>query len=60
MTNEEKKAKLEELSSAVEYLNFCIDKEKSSENRADEIVAMAEIILRKAYDLYPDISRLFE
>lgn len=59
MTNE-KKAKLLELRSHIEYLNICINKEEIAEDKADEIVAVSEILLRKVYDLYPDIVRLFE
>lgn len=60
MTNEVKKAKLQELKATIEYLNTCINKAETSENNGDEIVAMSEILLTKAYALYPDIVRVFE
>ena len=60
MTNEEKKIKLQELRSAIEYLSICINKAETSEDNGSEIVAMSEILLTKAYDLYPNIVRVFE
>ena len=60
MTNTDKKTKLQELRVSIEYLNTCINKAEISEDNGDEIVAMAEIILTKAYNLYPDIVKVFE
>lgn len=60
MTNVDKRVKLQELRSSIEYLNTCINKAEISDDNADEIVAMAEIILTKAYNLYPDITRVFK
>lgn len=60
MANETKKAKLQELRATIEYLNICINNAENSENNGAEVVAMSEILLMKAYRLYPDISRIFE
>ena len=58
MTNE-KIAKLHELRACIDYLNTCIINEEITEGCADEIVAMSEILLAKAYNLYPDIVRVY-
>lgn len=60
MANDEKKTKLQELRATIEYLNICIDNAESSENNGAEVVAMSEILLMKAYELYPNIVRVFE
>lgn len=60
MTNIDKTAKLQELRTAIEYLSICIDKEETTEDKADEIVAVSEILLQKVYNLYPDIARVFD
>ena len=60
MTNETKKAKLQELRATIEYLNICINNAEKPENNGAEVVAMAEILLMKTYRLYPDISKVFE
>lgn len=60
MMNNEKKTKLQELRATIEYLNTCINNAENSENNGAEVVAMSEILLMKAYELYPDIVRVFE
>ena len=60
MTNEEKKIKLQELRTFIEYLNICINNAENPENNGAEVVAISEILLMKAYELYPDIVRVFE
>ena len=60
MLNNEKKTKLQELRSTIEYLNICINNAENPENNGAEVVAMSEILLMKAYDLYPDIVKVFE
>ena len=60
MANVDKSTKLQELRAAIEYLSICIDKEETTEDKADEIVAVSEILLRKVYNLYPDIARVFD
>ena len=60
MANNEKKAKLQELRATIEYLNVCINNAEKPENNGAEVVAMSEILLMKAYELYPDIVRVFE
>lgn len=60
MTNEEKIIKLEELRATIEDLYFYIDEAEILEDNGKKIVAMSEILLMKAYDLYPDIFRVFK
>lgn len=60
MTNEEKLIKLQELRETIEDLYFYIDEAEISEDDGAKIVAMSEIVLMKAYDLYPDIFRVFK
>lgn len=60
MTNDEKKTKLQGLRATIEYLNICINNAENPENNGAEVVAMSEILLMKAYELYPDITRVFE
>lgn len=60
MTNEEKIVKLEELRATIEDLYFYIDEAEILEDNGAKIVAMSEILLMKAYDLYPDIFRVFK
>lgn len=60
MTNEEKMIKLQELRATIEDLYFYIDEAEISEDNDAKIVAMSEILLMKAYDLYPDIFRVFK
>lgn len=60
MTNEEKILKLEELRATIEDLYFYIDEAEISDDNGAKIVAMSEILLMKAYDLYPDIFKVFK
>lgn len=60
MTNEEKIIKLEELRTTIEDLYFYIDEAEIVEDNGAKIVAMSEILLMKAYDLYPDIFKVFK
>lgn len=77
MTIEEKRAKVQALKWAIEYLRVYVSKAETTDDIlnktgitddiidgidlvGNEIVAVAEILLEKAYDLYPDIPRAFE
>lgn len=60
MTNEEKIIKLQELRATIEDLYFYIDEAETLEDNGAKIVAMSEILLMKAYDLYPDIFKVFK
>lgn len=60
MTNKEKMAKLQELRETIEDLYFYVEEAEISDDNNAKIVAMSEILLMKAYDLFPNIFRVFK
>lgn len=65
MTNEEKRVKLHNLRAYTKHLNICIGNadiaiNSGTDDDGMELIFLAEGILRKAYDLYPEVYREFQ